>query len=260
MDKNYSRKSANATLLSKKERDYLTKSGIKYDRRDKSEFLKNLTLRYQNLVEDLRIIQNDEKGKKILDNWKLKNSLEFQYYFTQNIFWKSFGIWQQVPNKIYPSKLHREIKGKKKISYYWIEPRKIVNLSFNEISKALSPEYLFTKIKRIKIDDQEKIDLIKGYEEGVIPVIKKDSIPRKEIKRRIDEIYSPKTKEGKKILGKKFEQDPRNAKINEITNSKKFLKLERKMNELLEPCGSKITQILVKSYATSSNKENHYNE
>jgi len=233
---------------------------MKYDRIDKSEFLKNLSKRYQNLVDDLQIIQNDEKNKKILEDWKLKNSLVFQYYFTDNIFWKSFGKWNQVPTKLYPSKIHREIKGRKKISYYWIEPKKIEHLSPKEVTKSLESKNLFTGIKRIRISVEDSNLLIKGYDEGVIPIVKKDAISIKEIKRKIKENYEPRTKDGIKELRKKIDEDSRNKKIREVMNSKKVLKLEQKINDLLSSYDSKIVQLQPYIHPTSSRKETHYNE
>ena len=255
---NYARKLANEALLSEKERKYLM-GKIMFDRRDKSKFQKSLTLRYQNLVKDLRIIQDDGQKKKILDNWKLKNSFTFQYYFLDNVFWKSFGKWKEIPERIYPSKIHREIKGKRKISFYWIEEKKIDNVSANELEKALNPEHLFTKIKRVKISNEEKIDLIKGYEEGVIPTSKKYAITRKEIKRRISEKFSPITKEGKRRIITEAEKDPRNKKILETTRYKKFLALYKKLDKLVEPYESKfIIQPVL--HPVNSKKEKYYDE
>jgi len=253
----YVRKLAEEALLSNKERRYL-KGKLTFDRKPRSEFHKHLTLRYRNLVKDLRIISDDQQKKKLLENWKLKNSFEFQYYFLENIFWKSFNMWENAPERFYPLKIHRT--KRKRTSYYWVEVRKIANLSPNEVKKTLNPKYMFTLIKRVKISYEEKNDLIKGYENGVIPTSKNKAISRKEINKRVKEKFSPITKEKKVEFLTEVEKNPQNKKILEICRSKKFQNLRKKMNKLLEPYGSKVQKVQPYLYPISSQVEKYYEE
>jgi len=256
---NYARKLANETLLSKKDRDYLT-GKINVNRKYKHRFLKDLSIRYLNLIKDLEIIKKDDQKREILGNWKLKNRISLRDYAHGDLFWASFSKWEIIPERTYVSKIHREKKGRKGISFYWIEEKKLNELRDDEINKILEPDYLFTLIKRVKINDEDKKILIQGYEEGVIPISKDKMISIIEIKKRILEKYSPVTKEDKRKLMTEVEQDPRNKKILEIYNSKEFGTLYKKMNKLLEPYESKIVQVQPYLHPISSKKETYYNE
>ena len=167
-------------------------------------------------------------------------------------------MWKEIPERIYSSKIHRIRRSK--INNYWIDVRIIETLNPGEVKKALNPEYMFTLIKRNKISFKEKNDLVKGYENGVIPTSKNKAISRKEINKRVKEKFSPITKEGKKEILTEAEKNPLNKKILEICQSKKFKALQKKMNDLLEPYGSKIKYFPPYLHPISSKIEKYYDE
>lgn len=252
----YARKGRNDVLLSEEQRAYLH-GDIKYSYQKKSDFNKDLFIRYKNLVKDLNLIGKDEKKKQLLQGWKIQHSCKFEYNFTENIFWKSFGKWTTTPEKKYPSKIHGVKKGK--IRLYWIEVRRIEKISPNEAVKALNPENMFFFLKRANLNNDEKNDLIQGYNESVIPELKKDAISRKEINKLVTKKISPFSKNSH-IMTTEINEDPRNKKILEVVHSKIFLKLEKLMNTLLKPYDSKIIQMQPYLHAISSKKGNEYKE
>lgn len=106
-----------------------------------------------------------------------------------------------------------------------------------------SPDNLFSLIRRNSPDEKEKKDLIVGYECGVLPISIEKAITRDQICDRIKKRMSKRTKESQNTIMNEIINDDRERNLEELTNKKEFVRIEKELDALLNPLGFKMELI-----------------